>query len=100
MKSTTSIWVIATFVLVVLASSVQPAAQEHIHYRLIDLGTFGGPQSYVSIPDGYASVLNNRGVVAGAADTSMPDPYPTFCFNEDCFVSHALQSGLIDIRQD
>jgi hypothetical protein len=74
-----------------LAIPVQVAAQ-HTRYKLIDLGTFGGPQSYVNIPDGYAPVLNARGRVAGSADTSTPDPYPSFCFNEDCFVSHALQS--------
>ena len=92
MKSHTPILLTATTFLVILASAIQTVAQEHAHYRLIDLGTFGGPQSYVNIPDGYAPVLNDRGTVAGAADTSMPDAYPSFCFNEDCFVSHALQS--------
>jgi uncharacterized membrane protein len=27
----------------------------------------------------------------GWADTSTPDPYPAFCFNPDCFVSHAFR---------
>ncbi len=60
--------------------------------KLIDLGTFGGAQSYVNIPDGsYAQVLNNSGTVAGWADTSVLDPYPDVCFDEDCLVAHALQ---------
>lgn len=70
----------------------QVQEKPQVHYRLIDMGTFGGPASYVNIPDGYARVLNDRGVVAGSADTSTPDPYPSFCFNEDCFVSHAFES--------
>jgi len=68
-----------------------PLAAQHTRYKLIDLGTFGGPQSYVNIPNGYAAVLNNRGEVAGWADTSTQDPYPSFCFSPDCFVSHAFQ---------
>jgi len=62
------------------------------HYKLIDIGTFSGPQSYLNIPpNSYAPVLNNRGSVAGSADTSTTDPFPNFCFNEDCFVSHAFR---------
>lgn len=68
--------------------------QARPRYRLIDLGTFGGPQSYVNIPDNsYAAVLNNRGAVAGWGDTSSADPYPDFCFNDDCFASHGLVGG-------
>src|SRR5262249_41510348 len=62
--------------------------QEHAHYKLIDLGTFGGPNSYYNFS---THVINNHGVVAGYADTPMPDPFPDFCFNGDCYVSHALQ---------
>jgi probable HAF family extracellular repeat protein len=63
----------------------------HHHYKLIDLGTFGGPQSYVSIPpSSYAPVLNNRGDLSGWADTPNKDPYPDFCFNEDCYTSHTF----------
>jgi probable HAF family extracellular repeat protein len=36
-------------------------------------------------------VLNKHGSAAGWADTSIPDPYPDFCFDEDCFVAHAFQ---------
>src|SRR5258708_37504388 len=60
-------------------------------YKLVDLGTFGGPQSYINLPDiSYAPVLNNSGVVAGWADTLDPDPYPDFCFDGDCLVAHAF----------
>jgi probable HAF family extracellular repeat protein len=40
-------------------------------YKLIDLGTFGGPNSYLS---GSIEQLNPSGVVTGCADTSVLDP--------------------------
>ena len=65
---------------------------KHHTYTLIDLGTFGGPQSFVNFPiAGYFSVLNNSGTVAGWADTSVPDPHPNICF-QDCYVEHAFLS--------
>jgi probable HAF family extracellular repeat protein len=68
------------------------AHSKHHHYKLIDIGTFGGPQSYVDGDgNGGFRVLNNHGALAGAANTSAPDPFPDFCFLEDCFVVHALQ---------
>jgi len=61
---------------------------KHQKYKLIDLGTFGGPNSYVNgptIPD-----LSNGGTYAGSADTSVPDPYaPYYCASPDCLVLHA-----------
>jgi probable HAF family extracellular repeat protein len=72
-----------------LTVPVQLSAQ-HTRYKLIDLGTFGGPASYFS--NGFDGILNSEGSAVGWADTSTPDPYPKFCFNPDCFVSHAFQS--------
>jgi probable HAF family extracellular repeat protein len=60
-------------------------------YKIVDLGTFGGPQSYLTF---YAQVLNSQGVVAGYSDTTSPDPnFPNFgaCFNPDCLFSHGFQ---------
>jgi hypothetical protein len=81
--------------IVVLAIPAQSFAQQHHHYKLIDLGTFGGPQSCVNPGSGnelgnFAEVLNQAGAVAGWADTASADPFPNFCFNEDCFVSHTF----------
>jgi hypothetical protein len=80
MKAWMYITVVSLFV--ALATPTRMAAQDstsqnhkHHHYKLIDLGTFGGPTSWVSNPD--AKDLNNRGTVQGWADTSVPDPnYP------------------------
>jgi probable HAF family extracellular repeat protein len=66
----------------------QDKKKEHARYKLVDLGTFGGPRSYLNFG---AEVLDNRGTVAGYADTPTPDPFPSSCFNPDCFVSHAFQ---------
>ena len=67
----------------------------HSQYRLIDLGTLGGPQSY--IPEGAgitdARLLNNKGSIIGLADTSNPDPFPDFCWVDDCFAAHAFVGG-------
>jgi hypothetical protein len=46
-------------------------ARSHHHYQLIDLGTFGGPNS--SLPGSIES-LNPSGAVTGGADTSFLDP--------------------------
>jgi probable HAF family extracellular repeat protein len=55
-----------------LAIPVRLAAQ-HTRYKLIDLGTFGGPTSQVN--GGPPPMINNKGVVAGTADTSTPCSY-------------------------
>jgi probable HAF family extracellular repeat protein len=80
-------------VLAALAIPSQLLAQQP-RYKLIDMGTFGGPQSFFNDGnDGNNSVtvLNNRGVIAGWADTALPDPFPGFCFDDDCLVTHAFQ---------
>lgn len=83
---------IAAALFVALALPIRPAAQalqggeknEHIRYKLVDVGTFGGPNSG---NNGESIVMNREGDVTGSADTSTPDPS---CFS-DCFVSHAYR---------
>lgn len=80
----------------VLLMMSQAAAQpnrdrDHLRYKIVDLGTFGGPQSYLTF---YAKVLNRHGVVTGYSDTNAADPnFPNFgaCFNPDCLFSHGFQ---------
>lgn len=81
---------VATLVCIELTSPARLCAQGP-RYKVIDLGTSGGPQSYLYIPDQYARVLNNSGAVAGWADTSTFDSFPSFCFDQDCLVSKAFQ---------
>lgn len=90
---------LVTVIIAALAITIFSQAQstttkqgQNVRYKLIDLGTFGGPQSYVNIPNlSYARVLNNRGMIAGWADTPVPDPFPDFCFVGDCSVTHAFR---------
>jgi hypothetical protein len=91
---------IAISLLAVLAISLQMAAQaqsaqpqnEHVRYQLIDMGTFGGPHSYGSVNGDGFRLLNDAGVVSSYADTARPDPTaPNFCYNPDCFMSHAFR---------
>lgn len=87
---------IALFTL--LAMSTQLAAQQHHHYKLVDLGTLGGPSGYGSVNGAGYQILNNAGVVAFGADTSMTDPNaPNLCYTSDCFVPHATrwQNGVL-----
>jgi len=58
-------------------------------YRLIDLGTFGGPASYFQ--NGLDGILNNRGTAVGWANTPDHDPYDPICIAANCFVAHAFQ---------
>jgi probable HAF family extracellular repeat protein len=60
--------------------------QGHHHYKLIDIGAFGGPHSQFSVPS--AKGLNNRGTTTGVADTSASDPTGFF----DGYVDHAFVS--------
>lgn len=83
---------IAAMTLLTVAVAVRLAAQarpqsekkEHLRYKLVDIGTFGGPNSG---NNGESIVMNSEGDVTGSADTSTPDP---FCFS-DCFVFHAYR---------
>jgi len=77
-----------------LAAQEQPAAYHH-HYKLIDLGSFGGPRSHVELSYysdyPFASQdLNDAGTLVGWADTPTPDPYAPNCFVGDCYVAQAF----------
>ena len=79
-----------------LTIAAQMSSQEP-RYRLIDMGTFGGPQSQLNPGSGndfgdFTRTLNRRGVVVGSADTDAPDPFSTFCFF-DCNAGHTFWAG-------
>lgn len=82
---------LARVVLSLLTFTISLTANaQHRHYKFIDLGTFGGQASYFS--NGFDGILNEYGAAVGWADTAIADPFPTFCFNADCLVSHAFVS--------
>jgi probable HAF family extracellular repeat protein len=88
MKSKTLTFAISILLLAELATPFLSAAQ-NARYRLINLGTLGGPTNYPSVNRPGYQILSNSGMVAIGADTSTPDPFFPNCFNPDCFVSHA-----------
>ncbi len=93
MKSKTFTWIIAVTSLAALAMPLRSAAQDqkttHHHYKLIDMGTFGGPNSYLAYPP-PGIVLSNQGSVVGLAETPEPDPFCPNCFLEG-LVSYAFR---------
>jgi probable HAF family extracellular repeat protein len=78
-----------------------PATVPHTRYRLIDLGTLGGPNSYFN--GAPPAMINNSAVAAGAADTSsacsLPDPfsdgfvYPGFKWQNGELINLGLLPG-------
>src|SRR5262249_38070137 len=63
---------------VLLGPGVQAQKTQYHHYKLVDLGTLGGPNSF--IPFEGTNSLNRRGNVIVQAHTPIPDPYNPFCF--------------------
>jgi probable HAF family extracellular repeat protein len=90
MKKTLPI-LLAIVHLTVLAAPTRLAAQQHPHYKPIDVDTLGGPHSYGSVNGNGFSLLNNSGEVASFADLATPDPNAAyFCGDPDCFQAHAF----------
>ncbi len=77
---------ITAMVFTALAITAQVAAQQAPRYKLIDLGTLGGPNSSEGprLP-----IVNNRGVVTGGSDTLLTDP--NCVFPPNCLDLHAFQ---------
>ena len=85
---------VAMTVLMISASVVPLTAQgtsgtwrPRVRYKLIDLGTLGGPNS----AEFASPLINNSGAITGAADTAEADPNAPNCYNPDCFVTHTYR---------
>lgn len=72
-----------TFLFATLLVPLHMACAQATRYRLIDLGTFGGPNSAETVEFPF---VNNAGTVVGFADTANPDP-----FNPGVFIPHAFR---------
>jgi probable HAF family extracellular repeat protein len=112
MKLKRLVWTIAIMLCAALAVPAWLAAQlrvgeehqaTHHRYKLVDLGTLGGPESYVNAAFslGAPNQINRRGAVVGAAATSTPaPPNKQVCGGPDGqvpFVFHAFawQDGVL-----
>jgi probable HAF family extracellular repeat protein len=95
MKSRTLTCVIAITLFAALALPGQVAAQ-HTRYKLVDIPTLGGPNSYTTPAGPGVLMLNNAGAVAGWADTTTPDPTClsnpfTSAPDGSCLLTHAFR---------
>jgi probable HAF family extracellular repeat protein len=65
-----------------LAAQDHPA--KHKHYTLVDVGTLGGPNTYVI-------GINSQGTAVGGSTTSVPDPICTGPWDGSCYYEHAFK---------
>jgi probable HAF family extracellular repeat protein len=80
--------------------AAQQAKPKHHKYRLVDIGTFGGPFSYINPADqsGSTNQVNSLGMTVGGAATSIPTTQTSngfVCFGlgggGGPFISHAME---------
>jgi len=95
MNSKTWMRITAVALFAALAIPVQLAAQERQdkkevhHYKLIDIGTLGGPNSFFATL--FSREINSHGVAVAEAETTIPDPYSPNCLQgPDCLVNHGI----------
>jgi probable HAF family extracellular repeat protein len=75
----------------------------HLRYKLIDIGTFGGPTSWfcndLNLAGGACAIQNRRGTIVSGADTSDSNPnyqnpnpfFPPSTVPGDPFIQHAFR---------
>lgn len=90
-----TIWVYLIGIIIILAEIMLHPGQlnaQQIRYKLVDLGTLGGPIGYGSVNGDGFQLLNNSGSVVSFADTPLPDPNQAyFCYDPDCYQGHAFR---------
>ena len=83
MKSKKSICILVIALLALLpplgiAAQGKQHHSKHHRYKLIDLGTFGGPTGWLCNDPGggggACGILNSKGTIVSGADTSLPNP--------------------------
>jgi hypothetical protein len=69
---------------------------KHHHYKLIDIGTLGGPNSFFGVGGYVTKGIDSQGAAIAQSDTSVPDPFSMVGF--DFLVNHPVQLPDGDIR--
>jgi probable HAF family extracellular repeat protein len=97
MKSRPCIWMSFACLAAALTITIQVMAQDNApndnqqpRYRLIEVGTFGGPDGSPVTGPPSLHLLTDSGIAVGLADTAVPDPYP-YCWVGECYVTHGFQ---------
>ncbi len=99
MKTCKPVLFTAMILFVALAITTQLSAQDnprspahHHQYKLMQVGTFGGPNSTYTVGPGFTAVnyFNSQGATGGLTATNTADPFSPNCWY-DCFVDHALK---------
>lgn len=78
---------------VLAAQNGEGQRHRHHHYKLIDMGTFGGPLSGINEPLNYVPAVNRRGQTVGFSANAVPvtaTNNPAACFGTN--VTHAFES--------
>src|SRR5438552_4221304 len=80
----------AALALPLITQAEQQAKKGHSRYKLVDLGTLGGPGSRL---EDYSKVLNNAGTVVGEADTADPASQHAFKWQNGVLVDLGVLPG-------
>jgi probable HAF family extracellular repeat protein len=92
-----------TILVAALVVPTELGAQERLRYKLIDVGTFGGPMSYINAEFNSFPSVNDRGITVGGSATPLSAPAntnPFGCLGPDgdvpfIFHSFALKDGVV-----
>ncbi len=72
------------------AATAQKPIAKHHHYKLVDMGTLGGPNSSYGWP--YGRNINSHGTAISEADTAIGDPFAPNCLQAPgCLINRGLQ---------
>ena len=82
MKFKTITLILSLCALFALTTSVPSLAQGHHRYRVVILGTDGGPDSYLAGYDLPFAPLNSRGTVGVEGDTSVPGAFNSYTWTD------------------